>query len=58
MAGEIQVVQTPQGWFVESGSGSAGPFQEHQEAVEFSQLLRLAAAARTETVCADNECFV
>ena len=52
-----QIVQTGQGWFVETPNGRVGPMESRTEANTYLSLMRTAYAARNETACTEQECF-
>lgn len=57
MSDEQKIVQTGQGWFVETPDGRAGPMDSRAEALSYLSLLRASFAAGTEIACTDAECF-
>lgn len=56
MTTQAQIVQTAQGWFVETPEGRIGPMESRQEATRYLTLMQLAKAAGSETACTDTEC--
>ena len=57
MATDTTVIQTGQGWFIETPSERVGPMDTQAEAHAYLALMRLATAAGTEVACTDAECF-
>jgi len=57
MSDEQQIVQTGQGWFVETPEGRVGPMDSQTEARSYLSLVRAAFAAGSETACTEQECF-
>lgn len=58
MAEQAQIVQTGQGWFVETLQGRFGPMDTRQEAANYLKLMQLADAAGTDTACTEADCLV
>lgn len=57
MAIESKVIQTAQGWFVQTPTGNIGPMDSRAEASAYLSLMFKLDAAGIETACTDNECF-
>jgi hypothetical protein len=57
MATDTTVVQTGQGWFIETPNGRVGPMETQTEAHAYLALMRLATAAGSEVACTEAECF-
>jgi hypothetical protein len=57
MSDDHKVVQTRQGWFVETPQGRFGPMECSTEAQQYLSLLRVAQAAGSEVACTENECI-
>ena len=57
MANESKVIQTAQGWFVETPAGNIGPMDSRTEAAAYLSLMLKMDAAGMETACTENECF-
>lgn len=57
MATDTTIIQTGQGWFIETPTGRVGPMDSQTEAHAYLALMRLATAAGTEVACTDAECF-
>ncbi|MGD8784971.1 MAG: hypothetical protein PVF28_00010 [Thioalkalispiraceae bacterium] len=57
MKDDAKVVQTSQGWFVETPEGRFGPMDSSAEANQYLSLLRVAEAAGSEVACTENECL-
>lgn len=57
MINDAKVVQTRQGWFVETAQGRFGPMDSSGEAQQYLSLLRVAQAAGSEVACTENECI-
>ena len=57
MKNDAKIVQTGQGWFVETAQGRVGPMESQTEARSYLSLMRIAQAAGTEVACTDSECF-
>ena len=57
MSSEVKVVQTGQGWFVETSQGRVGPMDSKKEANQYLSLMRVAQAAGSEVACTESECF-
>ena len=52
-----KVVQTNQGWFVDTAQGRVGPMESQAEANTYLKLMLAAEAAGTELACTESECF-
>ncbi len=57
MSDEQQIVQTSQGWFVETPEGRVGPMESQSEARSYLFLMRAAVAAGSEIACTEQECI-
>lgn len=57
MSNDAKVVQTGQGWFVETSQGRVGPMDSRTEAKTYLSLMRIAQAAGSEIACTEEECF-
>jgi len=57
MNNDAKVVQTGQGWFVESSQGRVGPMDSQSEASTYLSLMRIAQAAGSEVACTEKECY-
>lgn len=57
MSDRNRVIQTSQGWFVETAQGRVGPMESKAEADTYLKLMRVVQAAGREIACTDNECF-
>jgi len=57
MSNVAKVVQTSQGWFVETAEGRVGPMESKAEANTYLRLMRVAQAAGSEVACTESECF-
>jgi hypothetical protein len=57
MKNDVKVVQTSQGWFVETSQGRFGPMESSSEAHQYLSLLRVAEAAGSELACTEHECL-
>ena len=57
MSDNTKVIQTSQGWFVETPQGRVGPMESQAEANTYLKLMRVAQAAGTEVACTDSECL-
>ena len=56
MANDARVIQTPQGWFVETPGGNFGPMDSEYEANTYLSLMIKVSAAGSETACTEAEC--
>lgn len=57
MAKASQVIQTGQGWYVETPTGRVGPMDSRDEANAYLALMQIADAAGTELACTEAECL-
>jgi len=57
MAKESRIIQTPQGWFVETAGGNFGPMDSEHEAISYLSLMMKVSAAGSETACTEAECI-
>lgn len=57
MSSDAKIIQTGQGWYVETAQGRVGPMDSQAEARTYLSLMRVAQAAGTEVACTDSECF-
>mgnify|MGYP000022345143 CR=1 FL=1 len=57
MGNDAKVVQTGQGWFVETPQGRVGPMDSQAEAKTYLSLMRVAQAAGIEVACTESECI-
>ena len=57
MANDTTVIQTGQGWFIDSPDGRVGPMDTQAEAQAYLALMHLATAAGSEVACTEAECF-
>ena len=57
MSNNPKVIQTSQGWFVETAQGRVGPMESKAEANTYLKLMLMAQAAGREVACTENECF-
>ena len=57
MKNDVKVVQTGQGWFVETSQGRFGPMESSSEAHKYLSLLRVAEAAGSEVACTEADCI-
>jgi hypothetical protein len=57
MSSDNPIVQTGQGWFIETPEGRVGPMESQSEASSYLALMRTAIAAGSEIACTDKECF-
>lgn len=53
---EAKIVQTGQGWFVETPQGRFGPMDSSAEAHRYLSLLRVVQAAGNEVACTEDGC--
>jgi len=57
MSSNNKIVQTNQGWFVETPQGRFGPMESSAEAQQYLSLVRVAQAAGSEIACTEAECI-
>lgn len=58
MASDSEVIQTAQGWFVQTPTGNHGPMESETEANAYMTLILKVSAAGKETACTVAECFI
>jgi len=56
MGNNAKIVQTGQGWFVDTPQGRVGPMDSQTEARNYLSLMRVAQAAGIEIACTESEC--
>ncbi|MDH5179133.1 MAG: hypothetical protein OEZ39_03210 [Gammaproteobacteria bacterium] len=52
---EAQLLESGNGWYIETNDGSQGPMETQSEASDYLNLLNVVSAARAGTACGEHE---